>query len=162
MDRLFIGVLGHRNSGKSTTWNSLFKRTVKTGKKQKKLKLLDGKSTKVFVVSGSPEERNKYAGDIITNKNHRIILCSMQYTEAVQNTIDFATDPDNDFEIFIQWLNPGHNDSGQYFDHLGLMPSLVAKRATFSIRDAKCAPKDRVEEIRQFIFGWATARRLTF
>ena len=30
-DRLFVGVLGHQKSGKSTTWNTLFGATVRTG-----------------------------------------------------------------------------------------------------------------------------------
>lgn len=29
--RLFVGVLGHQNSGKTTTWNTLFGATVRAG-----------------------------------------------------------------------------------------------------------------------------------
>lgn len=31
MERLFIGVLGHRNAGKTKTWDPLFRRKVRAG-----------------------------------------------------------------------------------------------------------------------------------
>jgi ribosome biogenesis GTPase A len=41
-DRLFVGVLGNRNSGKSTTWNTLFGATVRTGQYPRILTLYGG------------------------------------------------------------------------------------------------------------------------
>ena len=66
-DRLFVGVLGHRRAGKSTSWNRLFGRTVKTGNRSRKLELRPGESVEVFLVSGSPQERKKYTGSILKN-----------------------------------------------------------------------------------------------
>ena len=40
-DKLIIGILGPKSSGKTYTWNSLFGRTVKTGKNLRKLFLND-------------------------------------------------------------------------------------------------------------------------
>jgi GTPase Era involved in 16S rRNA processing len=37
MPNLVVAVLGHRNTGKSTTWNTLFGATVKTGKHERRL-----------------------------------------------------------------------------------------------------------------------------
>jgi hypothetical protein len=86
-DRLFVAVIGSRNSGKSTTWNTLFGGTVKTGKWARTLSLGDGRSTEVFLISGSHEERELYAADVLKNVNCRIVLCSVQYVEeAIERT----------------------------------------------------------------------------
>lgn len=159
-DRLFIGILGNRNSGKSTTWNTLFNSTVRTGKNSRNLTLYDGECVEVFLISGSPEERQIYAGDILEKKDCRIILCSIQYTETVRKTLDYVAA--SDFDIYVQWLNPGHSDAGENYDRLGLLPWLVGHEATVAIRDGKGQPQQRSEELRQFIYGWAKARNLTF
>ena len=159
-DRLFVGVLGNRNSGKSTTWNTLFGKTVRTGPKTRSLTLHGGESVEVFLVSGSFEERNIYAGDVLDSPNCRIVLCSMQYIEAVRSTLDYVVG--NDFDMFVQWLNPGRMDSGENFDRLGLLSWLVGNEATVSVRSGKISPVGRTEEIRQYIYGWAKARNLTF
>lgn len=159
-DRLFVGVLGNRNSGKSKTWNTLFDRTVQTGKKARPLQLYGGECAEVFLVSGSPEERDLYVGDLLEDQKCRIILCSIQYTEAVNSTLNYVVE--NEFDIFIQWLNPGYSDKGENFDHLGLLPWLIGRKAVFSMRNGKMPPMDRAEELRQFIYGWAKARGLTF
>ena len=114
----------------------------------------------MFLVSGSPEERGEYAGDILANTECRIVLCSAQYTEAVHATFTFAIE--TGFDLCVQWLNPGFEDSGEGFDRLGLIPQLLAQGATFSLRNGKSDPHARTEELRQFIFGWAKARNLTF
>ncbi len=160
MEKLFIAVVGKRDSGKSTTWNILFDGTVRTGRHPRSLKLFDDECCEVFLVSGSPEERGEYAGDILADTECRIVLCSAQYTESVRETFQFATEAG--FALNIQWLNPGFRDVGENFDRLGLLPQLLAQGATFSIRDGKNDPRERAEELRQFIYGWAKARNLTF
>jgi hypothetical protein len=158
--RLFVGVLGHRNSGKSTTWNTLFDTKVRTGKQSRILPLKRGECVEVFLISGSPEERQIYAGDILGNQDCRIVLCSIQYTEAVRETLGFVTQ--NRFDLFVHWLNPGHNEVGENYDSLGLMPWLLGHRATVAIRNGHIPPTARVKEIRQFIHGWAIENGLTF
>lgn len=159
-ERLFVGVLGNRNAGKSTTWNTLFGARVRTGQNTRTLNLYGGEGTEVFLISGSPEERKLYAGDILANNNCRIILCSIQYTEIVRQTLEYVVD--DQFDIFVQWLNPGHSDAGETYDRLGLFPWLIGHEASVSLRSGKKAPLGRTEELRQFIYGWAKARNLTF
>jgi len=76
-NNLVIGLLGHRNSGKSSTWNELFQRTVKTGTEIRRLYLTKSKYIEVFLVSGSPEERYTYVGELIGDLKPRINLCLM-------------------------------------------------------------------------------------
>jgi len=158
-DRLFVGVLGNPDAGKSRTWNTLFGRTVRTGDKTHKLKLRTGESVDVFLVSGSPEERRIYAGKILKNQTCRIVLCSMQYVPAVQDTLDYIFA--EKFMIYLQWLNPGYSDPGETWDKLGILNQVLAHDGVIAIRDGHHATK-RVREIHDFIYGWAASRRLTY
>ncbi|RKQ72509.1 hypothetical protein [Oceanibaculum indicum] len=159
-DRLFVGVLGNRNSGKSITWNTLFGSTVKTGTHPRKLDLYDSECVEVFLISGSFEERQLYAGDVLDNQDSRIILCSIQYTKEVYKTLYYVED--KGFDVFVQWLNPGYNDDGENYDNLGLMPWFLGHGATVSMRDGTVSPILRTEEIRQYIYGWSRPRGIIF
>jgi hypothetical protein len=156
-ERLFVAVMGQQNAGKSTTWNSLFGRTVRTGQHARHLELRPGECVEVFLISGSFEERKLYGPDVLGTQNASIILCSVQYVKQVQTTLDFALD--NGFEVHVQWLNPGYSDAGE-FDKLGLVPVLLSRDATVSIRDGRLSPAERVQEIRELIYGWALYRNL--
>ena len=160
-DRLFVAVIGGRRAGKSTTWNTLFGTEVRTGKEQRTLNLGRGRKTDVFLISGSNEERHQYAGAVLANVDARIVLCSVQYTwGAYESTWEYVFN--QGFQIYAQWLNPGY-DGGESFDHLGLMNILLSRRAVVTMRSgvkARWRLTSRVEEIRQFIDGWATARGL--
>jgi len=160
MQKLFVAVLGNRNSGKSSTWNALFGSVVRTGKYARHLALNGNKCCEVFLISGSPEEREMYAGDILVDQECRIVLCSIQYTTSVNKTLQFVQE--NGFDLFVQWLNPGYSDSGENFDRLGLTQWLLANQSTLSMRDGRVANYTRSEEIREFIQGWAEAQKLTF
>jgi len=157
-ERLLVGVLGHRNSGKSHTWNTLFGRTVRRGQQSRLLELRPSECAEVFLVSGSFEERDEYAGDILANQECRIVLCSIQYIGEVRATLDYFTE--NGFSLYVQWLNPGYSDPGVVPDHLGLLPSILDARSVVSIRDGRDASAARVQEIREFIYGWALYRNL--
>lgn len=185
-DRLFVAVIGERDSGKSTTWNELFGAEVHTGRKprpldlganqQTNVRLISGsneeknrhlsevlaqKRTSVFLISGSSEEKRRYASKVLRSVDCRIVLCSVQYEdEAFDRTWEYVFQ--QQFCIFAQWLNPGHHGS-ENFDRLGLVNRLLAQGAVVSIRDGRdgrATLKSRVEEIRQFIDGWAAARDL--
>lgn len=162
MDRLFVSVIGNQNSGKSKTWNTLFGGTVRTGQNVRSLRLYGDECVDVFLISGSFEERDKYAGDILDDQQCRIILCSTQYLAPAKTSLAYAVE--QDFEIYAHWLNPGWSDpAGTAFDQHGLMPWLLARGATAAIRDGQITPLTyRVEELRQFVFGWAKARGLTY
>src|SRR4051812_18067671 len=102
-DKLVVAVLGHRNSGKSTTWNTLFGHTVRTGNKIRRLFLTESEWVDAFLVSGSPEERHTYVGEIIGEQSPSLVLCSMQYRADVTQTIDYFLE--NEYALFVQWLN---------------------------------------------------------
>ena len=159
MDNLVVAVMGHRNSGKSTTWYELFGRTVRTGTELKKLYLTNTEYIEVFLVSGSPEERETYVGDIIGTLRPRIVLCSMQYRRDVTTTIDFFIQ--NEYSVFVHWLNPGFNDDNvKSFDELGLINYLIANDSIVGIRNGRVSTKKRVQEIRDYLYGWAKSRNL--
>ncbi len=159
-DRLLVGVLGNRNAGKSRTWNTLFGRTVRRGKTPHQLELRPNECVETYLVSGSFEERGEYAGDVLENQHCRIVLCSMQYTEAVDQTLRYFVE--KDFSLYVQWLNPGYSDKGENWDRLGLSNRLLAARALLSIRDGQVNEASRVQEIKQHIYGWASYRGLIY
>lgn len=160
MENLAITVLGNRNSGKSTTWNSLFERKVRTGTEIRRLFLREREYVEVFLVSGSPEERETYVGKIIGEQKPRIVLCSMQYRADVTQTIQFFSD--NNYSIFCHWLNPGYFDPNEIAipDDLELMKYLLSLNSIVGIRNGKSEVASRVNEIRDFIYGWASSRNL--
>jgi hypothetical protein len=46
----------------------------------------------IFLVSGPPEERQVYAGDIHKNQDCRIVLCSIYHSEQVRTTLDYVVE----------------------------------------------------------------------
>ena len=159
-EKLFVAVLGNRNSGKSTTWNTLFGRRVNTGKNKRHLELRPGECVEVFLVSGSPQERGLYTSEVLENQNSAIVLCSVQYKAEAFDTFDYAKE--NRYDLFVQWLNPGYNDPSIYFDSLGVANKLLYQGATMAMRDGKVNVASRVQEIREFIYGWAVYQSLVF
>ena len=157
-DRLLIAVLGNRNSGKSTTWNRLFDGTVKTGKYERQLYLNSTQSVNVFLISGSPEEREMKVGEILPETLPQIVLCSTQYRGDVIKTFDYFFR--EGYDVFVQWLNPGYSDDASYDDLFALRDYLLRNGATLQVRDGQVEPTPRVKEIRQYILGWASYRNL--
>jgi len=157
-ERLFVAVMGNRNSGKSTTWNTLFSKVVRTGKNERRLELYPGVCVDVFLVSGSFEERKEYAEEKLADNDASIVLCSIQYISQVRTTLDYAFEAG--FSVHIQWLNPGYGDGGVYYDNLGLEPQILARGGTVSIRSGAVPAKQRVQELREVVHGWAYSRGL--
>ena len=122
--------------------------------------LTETEYVEVFLVSGSPEEREIYVGEIIGTNQPRIVLCSLQYIDEVQSSLDYFTE--NDYFLYIQWLNPGHHDSNNVSqsDYLGIMNRILALDSTISIRSGKNNPEERVQELTDYIYGWAASRGL--
>lgn len=160
-DVLFVAVVGEQNAGKSETWNTLFDGIVRSSAKPHSLEVATGEFAEVLLISGSHKERDLFAKKTLKNLPCRIVLCSVQYEEdEFRRTWNYVFD--QGFRIYAQWLNPGHTGR-EYFDRLGLMSRLVAHNAVVSKRDgtdSKYRLLQRVEEIRQFIHGWAAARSL--
>jgi hypothetical protein len=157
IDKLLVAVLGNENSGKSTTWTRLFdptaKTTVKTGKHLCPLYLNPAQYVEVFLISGSPVEREIEVGEILPDGNPEIVLCSAQYHQDVTET--FVHFFGKGYEVFVQWLNPGYHDAEAYQDSLGLRDFLLNKGTTLQVRDGRADPAPRVKELRKFILGWA-------
>ncbi|KAF3889995.1 MULTISPECIES: hypothetical protein [Nostocales] len=169
-DRLLVGVVGHSNAGKSSTWEDLFGATVKTSHYGNERRLYLSKNQKdwvnVFPINGSPGERGKDVKEILNPKslinfeNPRIVLCSMEYpNDAVGATIQYFIE--HKYELFIHWLNPGYKDPEEYDDLSGFIPYILKQHnSLLGIRDGKTDRTSRVNEIRNFIRGWASARGL--
>lgn len=157
-DKLIVGILGPKNSGKTYTWNSLFGRTVKTGKNLRKLFLNKKEYVDVFLVNGAPAERHKYVGDIITVDEPKIILCSLQYTKEVLETIDYFIT--NGYYLYIHWLNPGYNEAVEppLFYSIGVINRLLANNSIVGVRNAQVNTQERIQELKDFIYGWAKSR----
>lgn len=159
-DKLAIVVLGHRDAGKSETWTTLFGAEVRRGKYTRKLNVGDGECVNVFLVNGSFEERKEDAGDILSNIEHDILLCSVGYVEQCEKTFNYLLE--NNYCICVQWLNPGCHDDGEVFDRLGLVDKLLHSGAIFSMRSGKEPADSRVQEIVDYISGWARSRGLVY
>ncbi len=159
MEKIVVSVLGNKNSGKSYTWNTLFGATVRTGKEERRLYFNDCEYVKVFLVSGSPEERETHVGELITVEEPKIVLCSTQYRESVKSTFNYFVE--NGYFLFVHWLNPGYSDSDTpYFDNLGLVSWLLSQPCLIGIRSGKIVANSRVGEIKEYIYGWAKTRNL--
>jgi hypothetical protein len=157
-DNLCMAVLGNRNSGKSLTWNTLFGRRVSTGRRMRRLFLTATQYVEVFLVSGSSEERHLYVGDIIGEMVPRIVLCSMQYHSDVTQTIQYFRQ--HDYFLYVHWLNPGHRDRATAEDSLDLIPTISGERGLVHVRDGNIDPSARVQEMREYLFEWASSRSL--
>jgi hypothetical protein len=157
-ENLVVAIIGNRNSGKSSTWNELFRRIVRTGIELRKLYLTNNEYVEVFLVSGSPEERKKDIEAIVPTYNPRIVLCSIQYQEHGFETIDYFTE--RDYFLFAHWLNPGYTDDSSNQDSLELVKRVLAKESLLGIRNGQIEIGNRVKEIRDFIYGWAKIRNL--
>ncbi len=159
-EKLAAVVLGTSNSGKSETWNTLFQRRVRTGPNQRELYFNHYEYSQVFLVSGSPEERNTYIADIIANEDPNIILSSLQYIDDVTESFEYLVD--EGYQLYVQWLNPGYSDGSTYSDSLDLVNQMLEWNATVAMVDGKQPPMPRVRGIRNFIYGWAKPRNLVF
>src|SRR5687768_8443282 len=110
-ENLLVCALGHRDSGKSTTWETLFDRRVRTTKNRpRRLYLNDDESewVDVVLVNGSPEERKDTIEEILQGDSPRIVLSSMQYHPSVDETLSYFEA--RDYDGYVQWLNPGYRD----------------------------------------------------
>jgi hypothetical protein len=159
-DKLLIAVLGNRNSGKSKTWNTLFGSTVKTGSQLRYLYLNKAQWVDdVFLIAGSSEERGIPVEEIMPKElSPAIVLCSVQYRDGMRATFDYFFT--RGYDVIVQWLNPGYSDESAYTDDLNAVDWLLSKGAVVAKRDGQNGVEIRVEEIRQYILGWATYRDL--
>src|SRR5262249_28238754 len=101
-----------------------------------------------------------YVGGILAGQTCRIVLCSLQYRDGVQEALDYFVN--NGFSIYVQWLNPCFRDHRKRIPaKLGLMDRVLGtRRALVAMRNGKESPGKRIGEIREIIYGWAVYRDL--
>lgn len=157
-DKLVVAILGNRNAGKSSTWYELFGEQVRTGQSTRKLHLTKSHYIEdVFLVNGSPEERDESIKGLIGDQEPTVVLCSTQY---VENNVTLQYFIDEGYDLYVQWLNPGYKDQESYHDEFDFVELLLSAGATVTQSDGTLPLDERVKEIRQFVFGWASARNL--
>lgn len=160
--KLLVAVIGHRNSGKSETWKKLFNDPyIRTAQKsERKLEVgPNGEYTNVFLINGSPQERGKMVEEIIqVNYNPEIVLCSIQFKQDALNTLKYFLE--NDYFIYLHWLNPGFNDSYEYPDSENLIYKILKMDSLVGMRNGKLNANDRVEEIKNYIYHWSKRKGL--
>jgi hypothetical protein len=152
--KLLIGILGNNQSGKSYTWSSLFNRTVRTGKHIRKLEIID-KSIPLFLINGAPLSRKVDLKEILPETDPQIVLCSFLYHKNVKNNFNYFIE--RGYDMYIQWLNPGFNDSHDkaLFYNSGIINYLMSNGATVSIKNVKTDNLQRVNEIKAMLLGWS-------
>jgi hypothetical protein len=160
-NKLMIGILGGEKSGKTFTWNVLFDRkNVKTGKKTRRLYFDEKTYVDVFLINRSAQKRKMDVKSILKGKEPEIILCSMQYAKKLSQTLKFYVD--NGYFMYIHWLNPGYSDPNDIplFYDSDLIDYILSVPGMLGVRNGKVKADGRVNEIRDFIYGWAHSRGL--
>lgn len=176
---LVVIVLGARNSGKSYTWNVMFDRKVRMGTRLRPLNI-SGKRVDIFLVNGSPEERRKYIGDIVVYvflvsgsseerrlyvdkiikvRKPRIVLCSVQDTPEAEQTFKYFAD--RGYFMLIHWLNPGYSQERKKGKIVyQLLNNVPPHTFIFYEMDGNDNAKNRVQEMKDFIYSWAKRKDL--
>jgi hypothetical protein len=168
INKLVIVALGDRNSGKSTTWYSLFnlftteenRKIVRTRKRERELYLSKTEYTSVYLINGSPQERKTPVSKILQDKTPNIVLCSIQYVEEAKETIDYFIE--HEYCFFVHWLNPGFHQTNGVEDFLGLKSYILKdNRSQFFIKSGKKEDLEhRTTEIKNFLYKWADDQKL--
>ena len=166
-DRLVVGVLGNQNSGKSKTWYTLFGDGIRATHRLRWWELRPGQWVQVGLVGQSPEEsRLDLNGrlDVFEAQGGRIVLCSMQYVNTDDVTVldTLRCFIDRDYTLYVQWLNPGRKGSGPVQEDPAITDTILGARSALAIRDGNADPHNRVEEIKEFVYGWAKYRHPRF
>lgn len=164
--KIAILTLGKPNSGKSNTWYELFNRRIRTG--WKKIELSDGE-IEVFVKNSSFEETGKEIGMNVFVRNAsfeeygdevadffdleklpRIVFCSVQYIDKGLRTINWFKE--NNYYLYIQWINPGYKDSVEYSDYLNFEEAFKGFGEFHKVSGREKI--NRTLEIRKFLLKW--------
>jgi ABC-type dipeptide/oligopeptide/nickel transport system ATPase component len=168
--KLFVAILGKGDSGKSITWEALFRVKHRTGRRI--LHLSKYIQTEVYLFNSSPQERPWTKDEFIHEFKKRciddeanIVLCSLQshLTPHMRdkNIIDakevLEIARKNRYDIFIQWLNPGFKSGvdttkdveKKIIDLMSINSVIGATK-----EDAGNKPEIRAEKLRSVILGW--------
>ena len=114
----------------------------------------NGEYTEVFLINGSPQERGKTVEEIIqVDCEPEIVLCSIQFKQDALNTLRYFEN--NNYFIYIHWLNPGFNDSYEYSDSESIISEILKTNSVVGKRNGKINADERVLEIHNYIYDWA-------
>ncbi|MCK9255646.1 MAG: hypothetical protein GX793_02620 [Bacteroidales bacterium] len=151
--KLVIAILGNQGSGKTTTWETLFGRKVHTGKNLRNIEI-QGIKIPVFLINESALERKTKLEYILPEKDPEIVISSFLYHKEVIKNFDYFIK--RNYNIYVQWLNPGYNDSNDkaLFYNDGIINYLLGHGAVVSVKNAKNNPKYRVEEIKNYLLSY--------
>ncbi len=155
-EKMMIGILGTVKSGKTHTWNLLFdKSNVKTGKKNRRLYFDENTWVDVFLINRSAQKRKMDIKNIMKDNKPEIILCSMQYAKKLPQTLKYFVD--NDYFMYIHWLNPGFNEPNDIplFYDSDLVDYMLSVPSMLGVRNGKNDATERVKEIKDFLYAWA-------
>ena len=85
------------------------------------------------------------------------MLDTVRSPDATQ-TIDYFLE--NGYSLYTHWLNPGLRDRTRQNDSLALTSYLLDRGGVFAVRSAKTNLSARVQELRDYLYGWARSRKL--
>ena len=170
-NRLAVIALGHSDSGKSYTWNSLFRmpphQYMRSG--HHRLELRPRQFVDVLLIVRAPQEYGENAfWNMLKGSNCPIVLLSIRYNPPqswnpdydIETVLDYLNV--NNFQLYVQWLNPGKKSpkTTPDKDSRGIGDKVRRSGGEFHVRDGKKNADPRVQEIRDFIYEWALARDL--
>ena len=171
IDRLAVIAMGHSDSGKSYTWNSLFcmppRRYMRSG--HHCLELRANQFVDVLLIIRAPQEYGENAfWNMLKGSDCPIVLLSIRYNrpQSSNREYDIETILDylilNKFQLYVQWINPGKKSSKTTpdMDSRGIGDKVRRSGGDFHVRDGKKNADSRVQEIRDFIYEWSLARNL--
>ncbi len=151
--KLVIGVLGNYRAGKSYTWHTLFGKEVRTGKHPRNI-IIHNQKIPVFLINGAPLDRGVELKYIMPKTDPEIVLCSFLYHRDVKENFNYFFD--KNYQMYVQWLNPGYEDENDkvLFYNTGIINYLMSKGAVIAVKNGKINPKERVNEIRNYLYSW--------
>ena len=155
-ENLLIGILGNEGAGKTYTWNRIFQGKIKTQSGYTQLFFNDHEYVSVVLLDQLSTDRTA----IDQFAQERIVLCSLAYRPSSLHFIQHFID--RRYHLYLHWLNPGYFDCSAtpIFDTLGFITRCTTTRSVIGIRNGKLPARNRVKEMRTFIYDWAKARNL--
>lgn len=157
MKKLFLCIMGDRDSGKSTTWYALFGKRVQTSRRHRGLELFPGVWADVFLINGSPEETRTPLAKRLADVECRVVLCSVQYGEVGKPSFEYIFD--QGYDVIVYWLNPGYRDELPYSDEAGMRPWLEDRGARVIQIDGNGDLPQRAETLRTTLIDWLCKQR---